>query len=106
MRPRSRPSGSCILLSLSALLVGDRPATAPNPTGRRAGFGRHDLVGEPAALSNPTMIPYDREILRRQADAPKDPKRKTPAAFVMGVSVYLVAGTRNHRYRHSLTVEI
>src|SRR4051794_21080172 len=106
MRPGPRPAGSCILFSLSALLVGDRPATAPHPAGRLAGFGRHDLVGEPAALSNPTMIAYDREILRRQADAPKDRKRKAPAAFVMGVSVYLVAGTRNHRHRHSLTVEI
>ena len=36
----------------------------------------------------------------------KTRKRETPAAFATGVSVSVVAGTRNHRYRHSLMVAI
>ncbi|MET4388334.1 hypothetical protein ABIB73_004097 [Bradyrhizobium sp. F1.4.3] len=36
----------------------------------------------------------------------KTRKRETLAAFATGVSVSVVAGRRNHRYRHSLLVQI
>jgi DNA invertase Pin-like site-specific DNA recombinase len=36
----------------------------------------------------------------------KTRKRETPAAFATGVSVSVVAGIRNHRYRQSLMVAI
>ncbi|WP_245429004.1 hypothetical protein [Phyllobacterium phragmitis] len=36
----------------------------------------------------------------------KSTKTKTPAALATGVSVSVVAGARNYRYRHSLEVSI
>jgi site-specific DNA recombinase len=36
----------------------------------------------------------------------KGPHTKTPAAYATGVSVSVVAGRRNHRYRHSLMAAI
>jgi site-specific DNA recombinase len=42
----------------------------------------------------------ERQAIRKTA------KKNTPAACAAGVSVSVVAGTRNHRYRHSLQVAV